>query len=200
MHLKKVGQCRLTSAEQAASIWLDSAMRRDVTLRYGCAVTAKKIRSSWSRVPLGGRISRQSGLVQDGGMVIGGASRCARQWFVLARARARGCVCVCVCTREQAVMHAVARTSHTWEGNEMRSTSWRRNTGMKGSSFRRRGVPALRYNAMATSSAGCRVHAPRSWRRARARAPFHLHNAAAADATRAQHTLFARSGLAMPRC
>jgi len=152
---------------------LDSAMRRDVTLRYGCAVTAKKIRSSWSRVPLGGRISRQSGLVQDGGMVIGGASRCARQWFVLTRARACVCVCgcvwvcVCVCTRAQAIMHAVARTSHTWEGNEMRSTSWRRNTGMKGSSLRWRGVPALRYDAMATSSAGCRVHAPRSWRRAR---------------------------------
>jgi len=184
---------------------LDSAMRRDVTLRYGCAVTAKKIRSSWSRVPLGGRISRQSGLVQDGGMVIGGASRCARQWFVLTRARACVCVCGCVWVCVCVCVRARKRLCTQWHARHTRGKVMRCD--------RQVDVAIPGWRVLPSGEEASRRYVTMQWRRpvqvaactrlahGGARAPFHLHNAAAADATRAQHTLFARLGLvAMPRC
>lgn len=64
------------------------------------------------------------------------------------------------------------------------SHAWKRGATRDGRrvdvATRRRGVPALRRTAQ-WRRPDCRVHAPRSWRRARA-LPFHLHNAAAGDA------------------
>lgn len=130
MHLKKVGQCRLTSAEQAASIRFDSirfgsARRCDVTLCYVTlrrAATAKKIRSSWPRVPL--RRSDQPAKWTRPRWRLGDWRRVTKRDPVrTAVIRAYVCVYVGARARAQAATHAAARTSHAWEGNEVQPTS-----------------------------------------------------------------------------
>lgn len=141
-----------------------------------------------------GRISRQSGLVQDGGAVIGNASP-KRDPVRTAMIRAHACARAHVRrTRGNEVRRAIddgvdVATPRGGSGWQPDAASFRDAT--------ERGVPAPRRGAMATSRL---PRARASLMAARARAPHrHLHNAAAADA-RATRFFARRASVATPRC